>query len=221
MKKFILVLFMLFCLLGICSCENIDNSNDDNNNNNNDQDSSLDGIDLSQYEMPQTEFLHDGHTLTRLEEVMKFVIYDGTFIYEKHLNSIGYRYILEESNDSILYAYYWINELRLVHLKVVDRVAHMSYVKLKDNDESLTICHKIQYYSGKRQDFFAIMNCERALFDNNYVGEYEVYRGYNTQTEEEITEKIVNQNYDLLQKFNSVITEKINISLTEFGYKCE
>lgn len=219
MKKIILFLFMLVCFLCICSCENTGNSNNENNNNS--QDSSLDGIDLSQYEKPQTEFLHDGHTLTRLEEVMKFVIFEGTFIYEKHLNSIGYRYILEESSDSMLYAYYWINELRLVHLEMVGRVAHISYIKLTETSESLTICHKIQYYSGWRQDFYAIMNCERALFNNDYVGEYILYRGYNKQTEAEITTKVVTQNYNLLQKFNAVITEKINISLTEFGYKCE
>lgn len=219
------MLFMLVCVLGICSCDNINignnNNDDENNGNNNNQDSSLDGIDLSLYEMPQTEFLRDGHTLTRLEEVMKFVIFEGTFIYEKHLNSIGYRYILEETNDSMLYAYYWIDELRLVHLKIDGKVAHMSYVKLTDSSDFVTICHKIQYYSGKRQDFYAIMNCERALFDNDYVGEYELYRGDNTQTETEITKKVVSQNYNLLQKFNSVITEKISISLTEFGYKCE
>lgn len=222
MKKIILIFFMIICLLGIWSCENTDNNNDNNNNNNNNnQDSSLDGVDLSKYEMPQTDFLYDGHTLTRFEEVMKFVIFEGTFIYEKYLNSIGYRYILEESNDSMLYAYYCVNELRLIHIKVVGKVVNMSYVKLSEFNDSMTICHKIQYNSGWRQDFYAIMNCERALFDNEYIGEYELYRGYCNTIEAEITSLIVSQNYYLLQKFNSVITEKINISLSEFGYKCD
>ena len=126
MKKIVLIIFMLVFALCICSCDNSTNNNDDDKK----QDSSLDGIDLSLYEMPQTEFLQDGHTLTRLEEVMKFVIFEGTFIYERHLNSIGYRYILEETEDSMLYAYYWIDELRLVHLTMVEKVAHMSYIKI-------------------------------------------------------------------------------------------
>ena len=219
MKKFIFMVFMLVFVLCICSCD-ISTNNDDNEDDKT-QDSSLDGIDLSLYDMPQTEFLQDGHKLTRLEEVMKFVIFEGTFIYERHLNSIGYRYILEETNDSMLYAYYWIDELRLVHLTMVGKVAHMSYIKLTESSDTLTVCHKIQYYSGWRQDFYAIMSCERAIFNNDYVGEYELYRGYNTQTTDEITKKVVSQNYNLLQKFNSVITEKINISLSEFGYNCE
>ncbi len=218
MKKIVLIIFMLVFSLCICSCDNSTNNNDDDDKK---QDSSLDGIDLSLYEMPQTEFLQDGHTLTRLEEVMKFVIFEGTFIYEKHLNSIGYRYILEETEDSMLYAYYWIDELRLVHLTMVEKVAHMSYIKITETSDTLNACYKIQYYSGKRPDFYAIMKCERALFNIGYVGEYELYRGYNTQTTEKITTKVVSQNYNLLQKFNDVITEKINISLTEFGYNCE
>lgn len=217
MKKIVLIIFMLVFALCICSCDNSTNNNDDDKK----QDSSLDGIDLSLYEMPQTEFLQDGHTLTRLEEVMKFVIFEGTFIYERHLNSIGYRYILEETEDSMLYAYYWIDELRLVHLTTVGKVAHMSYIKLTETSDNLTVCHKIQYYSGWRQDFYAIMNCERAKFDSNYVGEYDLYRGYTTQSKEEITTKVVSQNYNLLNKFNAIITEKINIILTEFGYNCE
>lgn len=224
MRKFILIVVMFIFTILVCSCEiSLDNNDDNKNNNNgnNNQDSSLDGIDLSLYEMPQTEFLQDGHTLTRLEEVMKFVIFEGAFIYEKHLNSIGYRYILEETKDSMLYAYYWIDELRLVHLTMVGKAAHMSYIKLTESSDTLTVCHKIQYYSVRRQDFYAIMNCERALFNIGYVGEYELYRGDNTQTTEEITTKVVSQNYNLLNKFNAVITEKINISLTEFGYNCE
>ena len=221
MKKTILIFFILICILGICSCDNTDSGNNNNDDTNNKQDSSLDGIDLSKYEMPQTGFMYDGHTLSKFEEVMKFVILDGTFIYEKYLNSIGYRYILEESNDEMLYAYYCVNELRLIHIKVYGKVVNMSYVKLTDTSDSMTVCYKIQYNSGWRQDFYAIMNCERSLFDNEYVGEYELYRGYCNATESEITSLIVSQNFDLLQKFNSVITEKINISLSEFGYKCE
>lgn len=213
MKRIILIVFIVICGLFICSCE----TNNSNNNNNN-QDSSLDGIDISKYEMPQTEFLNDGHELTKLEEIMKLVIMEGTFVYDKHLNSIGYKYILEESYDEILYAYYHLSELRVMYLTTVGKVAHMSYFKLTDDSDMFTICHKIQYYSGRRQDFYAIMNCEKALFNLDYLTEYELYRGYNTATKDEVNTKIVNQNYKLLQLFNEATLKEINISLSEFGF---
>ena len=58
MKKIIVIIFLMVCSLFIASC-------DVNNNNNQTQDPSLDGIDISKYEMPQTDFLNDGHTLTK------------------------------------------------------------------------------------------------------------------------------------------------------------
>ena len=76
MKKIIVIIFLMVCSLFIASC-------DVNSNNNQNQDPSLDGIDISKYEMPQTEFLNDGHSLTKLEEVMKLIILDGEFCYEK------------------------------------------------------------------------------------------------------------------------------------------
>ena len=187
MRKIIVIIFLMVCSLFIASC-------DVNNNNNQTQDPSLDGIDISKYEMPQTDFLNDGHTLTKLEEVMKFIILEGEFCYDKHLNSIGYKYILEESYDEVLYAFYHLSELRIIYLTTVGKVAHTSYFKLSD-DEDFSICHKIQYYSGRRQDFLAIMPCVKAEFNASYLGEYELYRGHNTQTKEEINKKSMLENY--------------------------
>ena len=210
MKKTIFIIVMLFCVLFIASCEN---------NNSNTQDPSLDGIDISKFEMPQTEFLHDGHKLTKLEEVMKLVIEDGTFVYDKYLNSIGYKYILEETYDTFSYAYYSINELRIIYLEVKGKIAHSSYFKLTDQEDMFSICHKIQYFSGRRQDFLAVMNCKRSLFDETYLGEYELYRGYNTSSKEEVTSKLISSCNNLLVKFNEFTTSKINISLSDFGFK--
>lgn len=212
MKKIIVLIVMLVCFMFATSC-------DQNNNNNNNQDPSLDGIDITKFEKPQTAFLHDGHKLTKLEEVMKLVIEEGTFVYDKYLNTIGYRYILEESYDTILYAYYSVSELRIIYLELQGKVAHSSYIKLTNKETMFSICHKIQYFSGRRQDFFAVMNCERSLFDENYLGEYELYRGYNTSSKDEVTSKLITRCNTLLVKFNELTKEKINISLSEFGFK--
>lgn len=213
MKKIILIIFVLICSLSIAACDTTNN-----NNNNQPTDPSLEGIDISKFEMPQTEFLHDGHKLTKLEEVMKLVIEEGTFVYDKYLVSIGYKYIIEESSKTILYAYYSVNELRLIYLQIEGKIAHSSYFKLSNKENMFSICHKIQYFSGRRQDFLAVMNCERSLFNSSYVGEYELYRGYNTQTKEEVTNLLVANNNSLLVKFNDITTTKINISLAEFGF---
>lgn len=213
MKKTLFIFAMLICFLMIASCDV------NNPNNNTPQDPSLDGIDISKYEMPQTEFLHDGHKLSKLEEVMKFVIEEGTFVYDKYLNSIGYKYTLEETYDTFSYAYYSVSELRIIYLEVKGKVAHSSYFKLSDKEDMFSICHKIQYFSGRRQDFLAVMNCERASFDENYLGQYELYRGYNTSSKEEVTTKLINSCNDLMVNFDAVITSKINISLSEFGFK--
>ena len=73
-------------------------------------------------------------------------IEEGTFVYDKYLNSIGYRYILEESYDTISYAYYSVNELRIIYLELQGKVAHSSYIKLTNKDTMFSICHKIQYF---------------------------------------------------------------------------
>ena len=213
MKKIIVIIFLMVCSLFIASC-------DVNSNNNQNQDPSLDGIDISKYEMPQTEFLNDGHSLTKLEEVMKLIILDGEFCYEKNLNSIGYKYILKESYDEILYAFYHLSELRIIYLTTVGKVAHTSYFKLND-EEAFSICHKIQYFSGRRQDFLAIMPCEKEEFNASYLGEYELYRGYNTQSKEEINKKIIEQNYEIMSLFNDLIKKELNISLSEFGFNID
>ena len=80
------------------------------------------------------------------------------------------------------------------------------------------MCHKIQYFSGRRQDFLGIMNYNRIDFDGVKLGEYELYRGYNTQTESIITNKILTQGNTLITLFNEKTTTEINISLSEFGF---
>ena len=216
MKKLIYVL--LFVLVIFTTSCNIETPNNNNNNDNNNQDSSLDGIDISKYEMPQTGFLHDGHELTQLEEVMKFVIMDGTFVYDKHLNSIGYKYVLDEYEKTTIYAFYHLSELRIMHLTMQGKVAHMTYVKILDNQEVFSIAHKILYYSGRRQDFYAIMNCEKDLFNLDYVGEYELYRGYNTSDKETITNLMINNTDQLFMLMNNAIEEKLNYKLNLFGF---
>lgn len=216
MKKLLYIL--LFVLVMFTTACNVETPNNNNNNDNNNQDSSLDGIDISKYEMPQTGFLHDGHKLTELEEVMKFVIMDGTFVYDKHLNSIGYKYVLDEYEKTTIYAFYHLSELRIMHLTMQGKVAHMTYVKIFDDEDGFSIAHKILYYSGRRQDFYAIMNCEKALFNLDYVGEYELYRGYNTSDKETITNLMIENADQLCTLMSNAIEEKLNYKLSLFGF---
>lgn len=212
MKRILLVLFAVFCVMMIVSCDTTTNPG------NNTQDPSLDGIDISKFEMPQTEFMHDGHELSKLEEVFKLVIEKGTFVYDKNLNSIGYKLELKKEASTTIYAYYSVSELRIIYLEMQGKVAHSTYFKLDDQADTFAMCHKIQYFSGRRQDFLGIMNYNRIDFDGVKLGEYELYRGYNTQTESVITNKILTQGNTLITLFNEKTTTEINISLSEFGF---
>lgn len=212
MKRILLVLFAVFCVMMIESCDTTINPG------NNTQDPSLDGIDISKFEMPQTEFMHDGHELSKLEEVFKLVIEKGTFVYDKNLNSIGYKLELKKESSTTIYAYYSVSELRIIYLEMQGKVAHSTYFKLDDQADTFAMCHKIQYFSGRRQDFLGIMNYNRIDFDGVKLGEYELYRGYNTQTESVITNKILTQGNTLITLFNEKTTSEINISLSEFGF---
>lgn len=212
MKKILFILFAVFCVMMIASCDTT------NNPGNNTQDPSLDGIDISKFEMPQTEFMHDGHELSKLEEVFKLVIEKGTFVYDKNLNSIGYKLELEKEASTTLYAYYSVSELRIIYLEMQGKVAHSTYFKLDDQGDTFAMCHKIQYFSGRRQDFLGIMNYNRIDFDGVKLGEYELYRGYNTQSEAIINNKILTQGIKLVTLFNEKTTSEINISLSEFGF---
>ncbi len=212
MKRILLVLFAVFCVMMIASCDTTTNPG------NNTQDPSLDGIDISKFEMPQTEFMHDGHELSKLEEVFKLVIEKGTFVYDKNLNSIGYKLELKKETSTTIYAYYSVSELRIIYLEMQGKVAHSTYFKLDDQADTFAMCHKIQYFSGRRQDFLGIMNYNRIDFDGVKLGEYELYRGYNTQTESIITNKILTQVNTLITLFNEKTTSEINISLSEFGF---
>ena len=159
MKRILLVLFAVFCVMMIASCDTTTNPG------NNTQDPSLDGIDISKFEMPQTEFMHDGHELSKLEEVFKLVIEKGTFVYDKNLNSIGYKLELKKEASTTIYAYYSVSELRIIYLEMQGKVAHSTYFKLDDQADTFAMCHKIQYFSGRRQDFLGIMNYNRIDFD--------------------------------------------------------
>ena len=220
MKKILyILLFVMIMFTASCELPSTSGTNNDNNNNNNtNQDSSLDGIDISKYEMPQTGFLHDGHTLTQLEEVMKMVIMDGTFVYDKHLNSIGYKYVLDSYDKTTIYAFYHLSELRIMHLTVIGKTAHLTYVKIFDNTDEFSLAHKILYYSGYRQDFYSIMNCEKSLFDVNYVGEFELYRGYNTSDKQTMTTLMLNNTDQMFNLMNETIEEKLSYKLNLFGF---
>lgn len=215
MKRILLVLFAVFCVMMIVSCDTTTNPG------NNTQDPSLDGIDISKFEMPQTEFMHDGHELSKLEEVFKLVIEKGTFVYDKNLNSIGYKLELKKEASTTIYAYYSVSELRIIYLEMQGKVAHSTYFKLDDQADTFAMCHKIQYFSGRRQDFLGIMNYNRIDFDGVKLGEYELYRGYNTQSKEEINKKIIEQNYEIMSLFNDLIKKELNISLSEFGFNID
>jgi hypothetical protein len=217
MKKLLYILVFVMIIF-TASCELPSTGNNIDNNNNNNQDSSLDGIDISKYEMPQTGFLHDGHTLTELEEVMKMVIMDGTFVYDKHLNSIGYKYVLDSYDTTTIYAFYHLSELRIMHLTMQGKIAHITYVKIFDDVDEFSIANKILYYSGRKQDFYAIMNCEKALFDVNYVGEYELYRGYNTSDKQTMTSLMLNNTNQMFNLMNDKLEDKLNYKLNLFGF---
>jgi hypothetical protein len=65
------------------------------------------------------------------------------------------------------------------------------------------------------------MPCEKEEFNASYLGEYELYRGYNTQSKEEINKKIIEQNYEIMSLFNDLIKKELNISLSEFGFNID
>ena len=203
MKKIIVLLFAVFCIFIVTSCDQLNNSG------NNTQDPSLEGIDISRFEMPQTEFLRDGHELSKLEKVFKVVIEKGTFVYDKNLNSIGYKLKLGSFSKGEIYAYYSVAELRIIYLETEGRVVHSTYFKLDDQGETFAMCYKIQYFSGWRQDFLAIMNFNRNAFDGVTLGEYELYRGHNTQTETEVTNKILNHGKVLIDAIDEDVEEHV------------
>ena len=59
-----------------------------------------------------------------------------TFVYDKNLNSIGYKLELEKEASTTLYAYYSVSELRIIYLEMQGKVAHSTYFKL-DNDYNI------------------------------------------------------------------------------------
>lgn len=214
MKNKLILLIIAICLVfSISSCENTnDNQNEENNDN------ILNGVDISKYEKPQTGFLHDGHTLTKLEEMMKYVIEEGEFVFDLYSDGIGYKIVLLEDSEKLVYAFYCVDTLRIVELKVTGKTYESVYTKLNDSETNLQIAYKIVYNSGRRQDFYAIMNCNKQTFNKETVGDYELYRGYTKNDEFTTTKRMVETIDEILNIFNSKITEKINSSLKDVGY---
>lgn len=214
MKNKILLIIMLICLvLSISSCNSCKESEKEDND-----DNMLNGVDISKYEKPQTGFLHDGHQLTKLEEMMKYVIENGEFVFDLYSNGIGYKLILDESNSNSIYAFYCVDTLRIVNLKLDGRRYESIYVKLNDSTNYLELAYKKMYNSGYRQDFYAILNCDKQTFNHNATGTYSLYRGYMEDDEATVTSKIVSTIDLSLKAFNAKIKEHIKLSLKDINY---
>lgn len=212
-------MFLVSCDLTNGTTPDNNQNNDNNNNNNNNNENIIDGVDISKYEKPQTGFMYDGHTLTKLEEMMKYVIENGEFVFDYYSDGIGYKLMLENpSSDVSRYAFYCVDTLRIVDLKVSGKTYEISYIKLNDQEGQFQISHKIIYNSW-RQDFYAIMNCNKQTFNKEFIGEYELYRGYVKVEQSEITSKLVSSVDNLLTLFTNLTKENINLSLSDIGYQ--
>lgn len=219
MKTKILYLFIILCFgLFLSSCDTTGNSNPNNDNPGNNG-NIIDGVDISKYEKPQTGFMNDGHTLTKLEEMMKYVIENGEFVFDYYSDGIGYKLELTSTvTNQSWYAFYCVDTLRLVCLSVSGRTYETSYIKLNESIDDFQIVKKIMYNSW-RQDFYAIMNCNKQSFNKEFIGEYELYRGYVKEEQSEITSKLVSSVNNLLTVFSNLTKEKINLSLSDIGYQ--
>ncbi len=213
MKNKIIALIISICLcFSLMSCEQTTNPGGDNND-------PFNGIDISKYEMPQTGFLNDGHELSKTEELMKYVIENGEFVYDSYSDGIGYKLILSENDDVVRYAFYSIDFLRINEVQASYRTFNVSYVKLSNNEsiDDFTLMHKIVYNSW-RDDFYAIMKANKSTFNKEYSGEYELFRGYSNYTKEEVSTLVVSAIDRLFTEFNTVVGSKANITLKDIGY---
>lgn len=216
MKNKLFSLIICFCLgLGLVSCTDDTSQNGNNNNNNG---NIIDGIDISKYEMPQTDFLNDGHQLSKTEELMKYVIENGEFKYDTYSDGIGYKLILTNENDVTCYAFYSINYLRICQVKISHRTYTTSYVKISNNDnDEFNLMHKI-VYNSYLTDFYAIMIGNKKTFNASFVGEYDLYRGDINLTKNEVTMVLVETIDSLFKSFNEIIGSKTNITLKDIGF---
>ena len=212
MKNKIIIIIICLCLgLGLGSCQ--EQNNQDGNN-----DNLLDGIDISKYEMPQTDFLKDGHTLSKTEELMKYVIENGEFVYDPYSDGIGYKLMLAEDGDITRYAFYSINFLRISEVEASRRTFNTSYVKISNDDtDEFNLMHKI-VYNSYRDDFYAIMKGTKSTFNRKFIGEYDLYRGYITSSQSEVTTKLESAIDRLFNEFNEKIGSKVNITLKDIGF---
>ena len=221
MKK-IIVLMLLLLTTTLISCE-------ETNTNNNEQDPSLEGVDLSKYEMPQTDFMNDGHELSNFEKIAKHVILNGTFVFEPILDGIGYEIILEgnkESNYSLIF--FCVNYLKIARIDNETLSANgrktnykrLTYVKLyNDNNEELNLCYKLLNTMGEAVSI--ILSTDRATFNSSTnTGEFLLFRN-NTRyyiEEDVVTQKSVSLIDSLLNKYNEIIGSPKNLPLSTINF---
>lgn len=223
MKKVLMFVLMLFLILSV-SCET-----STNNGNNTGQDSSLDGIDLSKYEMPQTDFLNDGHELSNFEKIAKHVITQGTFVYEPVLDDIGYEIILQgDKKGEYSIIFFCVNYIKLAFIGTdtykndygrTYSYQKLSYIKLFNEDDELNLCYKLKNSMGDAVSI--IIDVDRSTFsaDTN-TGDFLLFRNNTriTLTEEFIMNKLVSEIDALLKLYNEKIGEKNNLKLSTINF---
>lgn len=227
MKKILIILLIGF-MLACASCEETPNNTNPN------QDPSLDGIDLDKYELPQTDFLNDGHTLTSFEEMAKYLILNGTFCFDSNLDAIGYRIYLKEDHkvNDYYVAFYSVNNIKLAHVaeQEVEIKSYygtrkqtyqaITYVKLfDDNSDKVNICYKL--FSSYGEMISTIYETPRQDFKlDSYVGDYILYRVSDRILYDDDMQKAQNISEidTLFNQYNQIIGNENNIALSTIGF---
>ena len=223
MKK-LLGAILLCCLMLLVSC-------DDSTSN---LDPSLEGIDLDKYEMPQTEFLNDGHELSNFELMAKYLIDNGTFCFEPTLDAIGYRIYLttDYRNNDYYVAFYSINNIKIAHVGEsqveissrwgtrIQTYQSVSYVKLANDDkENVNLCYKLLNTMGEA--VYTIYETPKATFSPaSHPGEYLLFRTISAISLDEEThlEIVVNECDNLFKLYNAAIGTKTSLPLSSIGF---
>ncbi len=228
MKKIIVFIFLMVCLI-LTSCEMPENNNN-NGNNTKEQDESLNGIDISKYEQPQTDFLKDGHKLNKFEEIAKKLIEEGTFVYQPIIDEIGYEIILDGVKNKDYYSlFYSVNNIKISHI-YLEKIQGsyysttyqaIRYVKLfNDNDENFSICYKL--INTVEPVFYSIYTLKRQNFDlNNNDGVFDLFRIGNRNlrlTEESVKDSSIRECDNYFKIYNEKIGKVNNLELSNLGF---
>ncbi len=231
MKKIIYIFVLLLALI-LTSCEMPTNNNDNSGK----QDSSLDGIDISKYEMPQTAFLNDGHELNDFEKIAKIIIEEGTFVYQPTLDHIGYEIVLEgEKSDTYYTLFYSVDNIKIakVYTEILSYTSNnytrkatyqaVRYVKLfNDGALDFSICYKLK--SSFEETVSTIYKTQRSTFNkDDRSGEFSLFRqakymkNYGITEEQVMIDSVTNCDY-YFNLYNEKIGNKNNLPLSVLGF---